>query len=214
MAGIIIVVLTLLGALAAEDYLTVMKSKSVDKGDYNILLERLARCDDYSYNRSIYFPTQTEHSYQCNTSVFNYTTSPNFASCYADGTEKLLFNHSFLTGNIPAQTIYWDEVNFEWTIIEEEVTDCEIPNIGRISISKDSVVKRQYTCDFSEWGNCGLDLPNKMIVCDSKYDGNSDGKCDPGESCINVSFDEVTLQEAKGAYTQLKDFNIKCARTT
>ena len=55
-----------------------------------------------------------EKSYTCE-HEFNYTTDPNFFTCYNEENSTLIFEHSFLTGNIPAQTAYWnDTINVEW----------------------------------------------------------------------------------------------------
>jgi len=47
-------------------------------------------------------------NYTCITDSFNYTTNPNYAWCYApNGTT--IFEHDFDGGNIPSQSIWWDE---------------------------------------------------------------------------------------------------------
>ena len=55
-----------------------------------------------------------ERSYVCE-HEFNYTTNPNFFTCYNEENSSLIFEHSFLTGNLPAQIAYWnDTVNRDW----------------------------------------------------------------------------------------------------
>lgn len=39
--------------------------------------------------------------------------------------------------------------------------------------------------------NCNLD--NNIIVCDSKFDGNGDGICKSGESCIFINITDLTM---------------------
>ena len=55
-----------------------------------------------------------EKSYICE-HEFNYTLDPNFFTCYNEENSTLIFEHSFLTGNLPAQTAYWNEtINIDW----------------------------------------------------------------------------------------------------
>lgn len=55
-----------------------------------------------------------EYSYICE-HEFNYTTEPNFFTCYNEENSTLIFEHSFLHGDIPSQTAYWNETyDVEW----------------------------------------------------------------------------------------------------
>ncbi|MBI2138510.1 hypothetical protein HYU13_02900 [Candidatus Woesearchaeota archaeon] len=49
---------------------------------------------------------------------------------------------------------------------------------------------------FGEWGNCSIEenADSLIIVCDSKYDGNGDGICHPGESCVKYVITEKNFQ--------------------
>ena len=58
-------------------------------------------------------------NYTCTGDSFNFTTSPNYAWCY-NGTE-VIFEHSFDSGNIPLQTISWEESYIrDWEPINAE----------------------------------------------------------------------------------------------
>lgn len=46
---------------------------------------------------------------------------------------------------------------------------------------------KKYRLTYGDWGKCGY-LPGTdsvIITCDSKNDGNEDGICQPGESCVS-----------------------------
>ena len=49
--------------------------------------------------------------------------------------------------------------------------------------------------NFKEWGKCSYEIKEKSIIinCDSKHDGNNDGICQSGESCVKfvVTKDDV-----------------------
>jgi hypothetical protein len=74
----------------------------------------------FGFDRSYIIPTNAmiykphdvtkEVSYTCNY-LFNYTTNPKYFWCYSNtnGTTQLVFEHSFLHGNIPTKTAYWNE---------------------------------------------------------------------------------------------------------
>jgi len=50
--------------------------------------------------------------------------------------------------------------------------------------------------DYGDWGKCSQDVVEDrvLITCDSKYDGNNDGICTSGESCMQF---EVTKGQVK-----------------
>jgi hypothetical protein len=47
--------------------------------------------------------------------------------------------------------------------------------------------ENKYSLDYSDWGKCSYTPSDDslVIICDSKNDGNADGMCQPGESCIS-----------------------------
>ena len=49
---------------------------------------------------------------------------------------------------------------------------------------------------FDNWGLCSYEKEGDtlIILCDSKYDGNNDGVCQSGESCIKFVIDENGVQ--------------------
>ena len=55
--------------------------------------------------------------------------------------------------------------------------------------------EENYKLEYGNWGKCSYESEDNkaIILCDSKSDGNNDGVCQPGESCIKfiVSKDEI-----------------------
>ena len=72
-------------------------------------------------------------------------------------------------------------------------------------ICKDTEMKvtlfetEEYSLEYGEWGKCSYTTESETLVitCDSKYDGNNDGICHPGESCIQfrVTGDKIQRLE-------------------
>jgi hypothetical protein len=55
----------------------------------------------------------------------------------------------------------------------------------QFSVDKQTSIDN-YKIDYGAWGKCSTSKVNNQleIICDSKLDGNNDGKCHSGESCI------------------------------
>ena len=103
------------------------------------------------FNTTKVTPTKAEYnphlenvtkSYTCNYE-FNYTLAPNYFWCYqtiltydnATNTTNgsytnVVFEHSFLTGNIPTQTAYWTEEEIVWTDVSGAWTPVDIDFLG------------------------------------------------------------------------------------
>ena len=54
-----------------------------------------------------------------------------------------------------------------------------------------------YNLAYGDWGKCSYapDGEEAVITCDSKYDGNSDGICQSGESCTQFKVSKDGLQK-------------------
>ncbi len=63
--------------------------------------------------------------------------------------------------------------------------ECGIESF-EITKEVDDTITEKGKIDFKEWGKCSDTKENNelIIICDSKYDGNNDGICQSGESCI------------------------------
>jgi len=56
---------------------------------------------------------------------------------------------------------------------------------------------KEYKLDYGEWGKCSYEKQGETLVitCDSKYDGNNDGICKPGESCTQFKVTKDNIQK-------------------
>ncbi|MBR9699826.1 hypothetical protein GOV09_05190 [Candidatus Woesearchaeota archaeon] len=54
------------------------------------------------------------------------------------------------------------------------------------AISVEDVSIKNYNLNYGDWGKCSYEADGEaaIITCDSKYDGDNNGICKPGESCI------------------------------
>lgn len=52
--------------------------------------------------------------------------------------------------------------------------------------------KKAYNINYGDWGKCSYSAIDDTltIICDSKYDGNNDGICQSGESCIKFEINK------------------------
>ncbi|MBW2974611.1 hypothetical protein KY366_02740 [Candidatus Woesearchaeota archaeon] len=52
--------------------------------------------------------------------------------------------------------------------------------------------------DFEGWGKCSAqeEADSLIVVCDSKFDGNNDGICQPGESCVRFIITEDNVERS------------------
>jgi hypothetical protein len=70
------------------------------------------------------------------------------------------------------------------------------------------VVTEKGRINFKEWGECSYEQEGNdiTIICDSKYDGNDDGICQSGESCVKfvVTHDKVErfLKNSQDEFTK------------
>lgn len=65
----------------------------------------------------------------------------------------------------------------------------------QFSVDKTTSIEN-YKIDYGKWGKCSNAKENNelVIICDSKLDGNNDGICQSGESCVKfvVGKDSIT----------------------
>jgi len=68
---------------------------------------------------------------------------------------------------------------------------------------------KNYNLQYGEWGKCSYETEQDTLVitCDSKYDGNNDGICHPGESCIQfrVTKDNIQRLEKNSRYDFIEE---------
>lgn len=53
-----------------------------------------------------------------------------------------------------------------------------------------------FSLEYGDWGKCTYETQGQAVVitCDSKYDGNNDGICKPGESCVQFRITKTGVQ--------------------
>lgn len=195
-----------------ETYNVRMFDPIFDINGWQVNLTKIKDCNLVYYNKTVNNPYEVELSYTCNTDYFNYTTNPNYAWCYeylsGNNSYHTIFQHSFTRGNIPTKTVWWNEVYNNYSIIVKNRTVCKDTGVARIIAIKGATVK-DWTCDYSAWGECSRQ--GKSITCDSKYDGNNDGICTSGESCIVINV--TNIKQLRDSYSELKDFGVDCYAT-
>ncbi len=69
--------------------------------------------------------------------------------------------------------------------IQHSKEECDIESL-EITKEVEGIVTEKGRINFKEWGKCSNKKEDSelIIICDSKYDGNNDGICQSGESCI------------------------------
>lgn len=121
-----------------------------------------------------------------------------------NSTWDTIYEHTYDYGFPPNATGYW---------YDNEV--CINTNRANVWFNQSNDITH-YICDYSTWGECSLDLPNKGLMCDSKYDGNNDGICQDGESCLIMDMSDGvgSLREFKQTYRELNtdEFGVTCQR--
>lgn len=69
----------------------------------------------------------------------------------------------------------------------------------------------EYSLEYGEWGKCSYTTEDETLVitCDSKYDGNNDGICQPGESCMQfrVANDKIQRLEKNSRLDFIEEDN-------
>jgi len=172
-----------------------------------------------TYNSSILNYTCLPALGDCAEDCFEYTTSPKYAKCLDRTWEEsnstwsydVVFAHSWDTADLPSKTMFWDEFVQNGTEIVEHNRTLNTP-LNKVNMTMTKLdTEIQWICDYSAWGNCGLDLEAKQAVCDSKYDGNADGKCDSGERCIYIDLSREGLKQLKNfSNPSLNNYMIEC----
>lgn len=86
----------------------------------------------------------------------------------------------------------------------------EVCRDKEIQLTIDELTKTEtYKLEYGEWGKCSYETEGQtlIITCDSKYDGDNNGICKPGESCIQfrVTKDGIQRFEKNSRYDWVED---------
>lgn len=83
---------------------------------------------------------------------------------------------------------FWHRYNYSCIVdrrtIERSREEC-VDREFQLYVNRSGII-RQFELKYGDWGKCSY-LPGNytlLIVCDSRYDGNADGTCQSGESCM------------------------------
>lgn len=70
------------------------------------------------------------------------------------------------------------------------------PKAFEITKELGATVTEKGRINFKEWGKCSYEAgeDNIIIICDSKHDGNNDGICQSGESCVKFVITQDKVQ--------------------
>ena len=137
----------------------------------NVVLEQIQDCSTIYWN-------ETEYTYGTCTQKYNTTV------CSDPPVNK---------------TCHIEERQYDYIcvisskIVEKSKETC-LPQKMEITIDK-TVKQEKYLLDYGDWGKCSYSpgTDSGIIICDSNKDGNGDGVCQSGESCIAffVSKDKI-----------------------
>ena len=81
-------------------------------------------------------------------------------------------------------TAYYPVACVTGTQIMQHSEDVCTPKAIQITQKSGDVTVEQGSIEFKEWGKCSYANDKSVIICDSRYDGNNDGICTSGESCV------------------------------
>jgi len=146
----------------------------------DISLEDIKDCETFYWDEAIpIYGTCTEYydATVCDDEPFN-------TSCH---TEQKSYDYRCKTGT---------------QVIQKSREECKDK---KIEVAIDKLTKTEnYRLEYAEWGKCSYTAEDETLVitCDSKYDGNNDGTCHPGESCIQfrVTKDNIQRLEKNSRY--------------
>jgi len=155
------------------------------------------------------------YEYTCNTSYFNFTLEPKFATCYninwnatnETNQTNIVFQHSFDYGYKPNKTIYWDEFKKVGT---KDIQIC------------DKVIGYKINDKIIDFYTCGIYCTRNetVISCDmcseesGVVDANCDGILQSGESGFkfdvkNIGWHNLRIKADNPKFKKLKECAVK-----
>ena len=152
--------------------ITVLSATKTTQLTDDISLQEFSDCE------TIYWD-ETENVYSTCTNYYNVSTcsdEPFNTSCSV--TENS-YNYTCKTGTNTVQRS------------KEICTDKEM----RLTVDKLTGTET-FSLEYGDWGKCTYETQGQAVVitCDSKYDGNNDGICQPGESCVQFRITKTGVQ--------------------
>lgn len=172
----ILILVFVLAALSIAAY-SLSNTKKITQITEDITLEEIEDCETIHWD-------ETEAVFGDCIKYYNATIcddEPLNTSCYI---EEQSYNYTCKTGE---------------NIIENSEEKCRDTEI---KVAVDTLLgTKDYTLEYGEWGKCSYEDEQETLVitCDSKYDGNNDGICTSGESCMQF---RITKDKV---YTSMKN---------
>lgn len=166
----VLIIVFVLAALSIAAY----SVSKITKVTEDISLEEIKDCETVYWN-------ETENVYGTCTSYYNTTVCtdpPLNTSCYI---EEKSYDYRCKTGEKTIQKSREECMDKEMQVTIDKLTKAE-----------------KYKLEYGEWGKCSYSTEGETLVitCDSKYDGNNDGICKSGESCIQFRITKDSIQRS------------------
>ena len=89
--------------------------------------------------------------------------------------------------------------------------NCTTTGIALIN-ANNGVKDIDWECDYGKEWECKYNATGKNLICDSRRDGNADGICQSGETCLQINMTKEGIKKIKniGFSTVLDKYEIKC----
>lgn len=168
----VLILVFVLAALSIATYSISYRKSTITQVTGDISLEEFRDCE------TVYW-TEMEDLHTTCTMYYNNTVcddEPFNTSCY---TEEQSYKYRCKTGEIE---------------VEKSREECKETEM---EVTIDTLLEtKNYKLEYGEWGRCSYETEGETLVitCDSKYDGNNDGICHPGESCIQFRITKDKIQ--------------------
>jgi hypothetical protein len=119
------------------------------------------------------------------------TEEPVYGTCQQESTQRICDDPP-ANESCREETNYYDyECQTGTNIIPHSERVCT-PKAFEITKEDAGITTETARINYKEWGQCSheTDGDNLIIICDSQYDGNNDGICQSGESCVKFIITE------------------------
>jgi hypothetical protein len=119
----------------------------------------------------------------CTTNYWN-ETEHIYGNCESTVTERICEDTTTNTSCSTQERTIVSECIKETKITEKSKETCVDKEL-RIAVNK-ALKDENYRLNYEGWGKCSYSAIDEtlMVICDSEFDGNGDGICQQGESCI------------------------------
>jgi hypothetical protein len=129
----------------------------------------------------------------CATEYWN-ETEPIIGECTYNYTERQCDDPSLNTSCISQEKSRKYPCQIGSQIVQKSKESCSDKEL-RVIVDE-LLGQKTYKLDYGDWGKCSYSPGNfsLVIICDSRLDGNGDGICQSGESCIGFVISKYNIQ--------------------